>query len=80
MKKPKHSRDINQLAKSIVALATREATEEAVEKKNPHAVALGRMGGLIGGKARARKLSATRRKKIAQHAAKVRWRTRKAKR
>jgi len=43
------------------------------ELKNPHAVALGRLGGKKGGRARAKKLSAERRKQIAQLAAKIRW-------
>lgn len=41
--------------------------------KNPAAVALGRMGGLKGGKARAAKLSPAKRKAIAKKAAKARW-------
>ena len=41
--------------------------------KNPHAVALGRMGGLKGGKARAEKLSAYERTQIAKKAANARW-------
>lgn len=65
------STDINQLARSIVAQVTEEA--EAQPEKNPAAVALGRMGGLKGGKARAEKLSSKRRKAIAHKAAKARW-------
>jgi hypothetical protein len=42
-------------------------------KKNPAAVALGRLGGLKGGKARAAKLSARKRAEIAKRAAKARW-------
>jgi len=42
-------------------------------RKNPHAIALGRLGGLKGGHARAAKLSARRRISIARHAAAVRW-------
>jgi hypothetical protein len=42
-------------------------------QKNPAAVVLGRLGGLKGGKARAAKLSAQKRKEIAQKAAKARW-------
>ena len=38
------------------------------KKKNPHAVALGKMGGAKGGKARAAKLSAKRRRQIARGA------------
>jgi hypothetical protein len=41
--------------------------------KNPAAVALGRLGGRKGGLARAQKLSAARRKRIAQMAARARW-------
>jgi hypothetical protein len=37
-------------------------------KKNPAAVALGRLGGLKGGKARAKKLSAKRKSEIARKA------------
>jgi hypothetical protein len=43
------------------------------EKKNPAAVALGRLGGLKGGKARAAKLSARRRSEIARNAVLARW-------
>jgi hypothetical protein len=43
-------------------------------EKNPAAVALGRLGGLKGGKARAAKLSKARRSAIARKAAKSRWR------
>jgi hypothetical protein len=41
--------------------------------KNPAAVALGRLGGLKGGKARAAKLSVGRRRQIAKRAARARW-------
>lgn len=47
--------------------------------KNPAAVILGRLGGLKGGKARAAKLSATRRKEIAKNAAAARWQNYKSK-
>ena len=68
--------DTNLLAKSIVDEATMEKLlQKAVEEgKNPAAVMLGRLGGLKGGKARARKLSAKQRSKIAKEAAKTRWR------
>jgi hypothetical protein len=42
-------------------------------KKNPAAVALGKLGGLKGGRARAAALSPEVRKAIAQRAAKARW-------
>ncbi len=41
--------------------------------KNPHAVALGKLGGAKGGKARANALTPTKRRAIARAAAKVRW-------
>jgi hypothetical protein len=43
------------------------------EEKNPAAVALGKLGGRKGGKARAEKLSPERRKEIAKKAAEARW-------
>jgi hypothetical protein len=42
--------------------------------KNPAAVALGKLGGAKGGKARAEKLSPAKRKAIAKKAAEARWR------
>lgn len=74
--KKKRPRDISQLAASIVQDATTESTPEVSPpppEKNPAAVALGRLGGLKGGKARAAKLSAKKRKEIAKKAAKARW-------
>ncbi|MFB3060322.1 MAG: hypothetical protein ACE10C_03035 [Candidatus Binatia bacterium] len=47
--------------------------EKPAKKKNPAAVALGRLGGLKGGKARAEKLSKEERQAIARKAAKTRW-------
>jgi hypothetical protein len=41
--------------------------------KNPHAVALGKLGGAKGGTARAKALSPARRKEIAKKAARARW-------
>lgn len=54
-----------------------QAEPELVEGKNPHAVALGRLGGLKGGKARFEKLTQEERKEIARKAAQARWRNRK---
>lgn len=64
------SKDINQLAHFIIEQATR--TPKSGEK-NPAAVALGRLGGLKGGKARAAKLSPEKRREIARIAASKRW-------
>jgi hypothetical protein len=54
-----------------------ESAEEVIDEiagaKNSAAVALGRLGGLKGGKARAAALSARKRKLIARRAAKARW-------
>ncbi|MEW5912247.1 MAG: hypothetical protein AB1814_06800 [Thermodesulfobacteriota bacterium] len=70
----KRPRDINQLAASILEDATDPKPEApADDGKNPHAVALGRLGGQKGGAARAKKLSAKRRKEIAKKAAEARW-------
>ncbi len=70
-KSKKPPRDINSLA----AFITEEATGEPVPDtgKNASAAARGKLGGLKGGKARAKKLSAKQRKDIAVKAAKSRW-------
>ena len=70
----KESIDINVLAASIVAKATGEEIDKIkIPKKNPAAVALGRLGGLKGGKKRAEKLSPEQRSAIARNAASARW-------
>lgn len=48
--------------------------------KNPAAVSLGRLGGLKGGKARAKALSAKERRAIASKAGRARWSRAKARR
>ena len=75
MKTPKRPRDANQLAKSIVDIATGEAEEETSidDGKDPAAVALGHKGGLKGGKARAEKLTPEQRSEIARKASNARW-------
>lgn len=72
-KKPKRPRDTNQLAKFIADMATGEIEEKTEDGKNPAAVALGRLGGLKGGKARAESLSPKQRRQIAKKAAAKRW-------
>lgn len=70
----KRPRDANQLAKHIVDIAVGEAeNDQTPPAKNPAAVALGRLGGSKGGKARAQKLSAEEQVLIAQKAARTRW-------
>lgn len=72
---PKRSRrDENQTAFDIVAKATGTAPKKARKpRKNPHAVALGRKGGLKGGAARAANLTPEQRSQIAKAAAVARW-------
>ena len=73
-KNPKRPKDPIQLAKLIADISTGEKTENPpIDIRNPHAVALGRAGGLKGGKARAEKLSPEKRSEIAKKAAKARW-------
>lgn len=70
----KRPRDPNQLAKSIIDMATSDRpAETGAPAKSPAAVELGRLGGLRGGKARAESLSAKQRSKIAKKAAAARW-------
>jgi hypothetical protein len=68
--KKKAPSDVNQLASSILTQVTGDAP---TPDKNPAAVALGRLGGLKGGKARAESLTAKKRAAIAKKAAKMRW-------
>ena len=70
--------DVNQLARHVVDLATGEPIAEENlpvrrPEKNESAVALGRLGGLKGGKARAASLSPKKRSEIAAKAARSRW-------
>lgn len=50
-----------------------DGPEAAVSPKNPHAAALGRLGGLKGGPARAARLTARERRESARKAALMRW-------
>lgn len=59
-------KDENELAYDII-------NQMGKPEKNPAAVALGRLGGLKGGNARAKKLSPQKRKQIAKKAAEYRW-------
>ena len=70
----KRPRDVNSLAKLIAELATGQPElPETADGKDPAAVALGRKGGLKGGKARAESLTRKQRSEIAQKAAAKRW-------
>ena|SRR5260370_652280 len=68
MSHPKRPRDPNQLAKSIVDIATGQAPNVPPDDKDPAAVQRGRLGGLKGGKARAEKMTAEERKASAKAA------------
>jgi len=68
--RPIRQRDTNQMAKSVIN-RTLELSGE--REKDPAAVALGRKGGLKGGKARMGQLSAEERSKLAATAARARW-------
>lgn len=77
-KRLKRPRDPVQLGKLIGDILTGQVEDHANESppdssKDPAAVALGRKGGLKGGKARAAKMTAEQRTDIARKAAKARW-------
>jgi len=72
----KRPRDANQLAKLVVDIATGEAEEpeqDSAEGKDPAAVALGRKGGLKGGRARAESMTPEQRREAGRKAAQARW-------
>jgi hypothetical protein len=70
----KRPRDVNELAKQLVGEATGEIEPfDPNAGKDPAAVALGRKGGLKGGKARAAKLTPEQRSEAARRAAEARW-------
>jgi hypothetical protein len=70
----KRPRDPNQLAKLVTDIATGEVEDTQVDDgKDPAAVALGRKGGLKGGKARAASMTPEERSEAARKAAAARW-------
>ena len=71
-------RDFFAIARRVVEQAIGEQMdgtplEDPNAGKNPAAVALGKLGGAKGGRARAAKLSPAKRKQIARKAARKRW-------
>jgi hypothetical protein len=77
-KRPIKDHDFATVARRVVEQAIGEhldgtPLEDPNAGKNPAAVALGKLGGAKGGRARAKKLSAKTRSKIAKKAAKARW-------
>jgi hypothetical protein len=79
-------KDPNKLAYEIARLSTEEPEEkpkepEPLNERSPiseYLAQIGRKGGLKGGPARAKKLSAKKRMEIAKKAASARWSKRKA--
>jgi hypothetical protein len=73
----KPQKDTQQLARAVLDQIAPDAGPKSKVKrkaaKNPAAVALGRLGGHKGGKARARSLTSEQRKEIARKAAAIRW-------
>lgn len=51
----------------------RRKKDEPEHRKNPHAVALGKLGAVEGGEATSKSRSKAQKVKIAKHAANVRW-------
>jgi hypothetical protein len=73
-KRSSKQKDTQELARGVLDAVTGESKPKPVEpEKNPAAVALGKLGGLKGGKARAKKLSKEQRSAIARKAAQSRW-------
>ena len=71
---PENTDEIGPLCNVCHAPTERLAVlEETARAPNPHAAALGRLGGLKGGPARAHALTARRRREIARAAALARW-------
>jgi Na+/glutamate symporter len=64
--------DLNQIAAAITETATNPQNPTAIAI-NQAAATLGRLGGLKGGPARAKKLTSKKRTQIAKKAAKARW-------
>ena len=78
MREKLKDRDFTTVARSVVERAIGERLDGTAFKtveyaKDAAAVSRGRLGGLKGGKARAKKLSAKQRKTIAKKAARARW-------
>jgi hypothetical protein len=72
-KRSSKSQDVNELAFGILAKSTGQGEEPSRDAVSAAAAALGRRGGLKGGPARAKSLSAGKRRAIAKKAAAARW-------
>jgi hypothetical protein len=65
--------DLKKVATTVAEETSETAPISEERTKNPHAVALGRLGGQKGGKARAEKLTPEQRSEIARKAVQARW-------
>jgi uncharacterized OB-fold protein len=75
-RRKKEEMELSDLEKVATSVAEETSESESTSKestKNPHAVALGRLGGKKSAKARLEKLTPEQRKEIARIAAKARW-------
>lgn len=74
-KRASKNEDHQQIARRILDTIAPDAEppKPPARKKNAAAVALGKLGGSKGGKARAANLSESKRKSIAKKAARARW-------
>ncbi len=70
-KRSKKPADLNRLAAAIVG----DATDETPQEPESQQAKAGRLGGVKGGKSRAKRLSSERRREIAKKAAAARWKT-----
>ena len=76
VEEPETAEPIDIMCSSCSSLTQRvevRARQTRPVEVNPHAAALGRLGGLKGGPARAAKLTPQRRREIALHAIRTRW-------
>lgn len=75
MNKPsdRRPRDLNQLGKLMVDIASGEVKDTVSAKKKAPASRKGHPGGVAGGKARASKLTQAEKSEIARTAAQARW-------
>lgn len=69
----KRKLDANQLAHQMIEMISAGEVPVTADGKNPIAVAMGRLGGLKGGKARAATMTAEQRSESAKKAAQARW-------
>jgi hypothetical protein len=78
LKRPHRPRDPFQLAHQVIqeAIGERPPQLDPDAGKNPAAVALGKLGGAKGGRARAAGMTADQRREAAKRAAQARWGTR----